>query len=71
LTNFWSDDRYQTAPDGKSVKKVRWSTPLARYRSFGSVRLTSGGEGRWHEPDSDYAYIELTFDDVQYNVPPR
>ena len=70
LTNFSSDDRYQTSPDGKSVKKVRWSTPLARYRSFGPVRLASGGEARWHEPDGDYAYIELTFDDVQYNVRP-
>jgi hypothetical protein len=71
LTNFRSDDRYQTAPDGKSVKNVRWSTPLAHYRSFGPVRLASGGEARWHEPDGDYAYIELTFDDVQYNVQPR
>jgi hypothetical protein len=71
LTNFWSDDRYQTSPDGKSVRTVRWSTPLARYRSFGPVRLASGGEARWHEPSGDYAYVELTFDDVQYNMQPR
>jgi len=71
LTNFWSDDRYQTSPDGKSVKKVRWSTPLSDYRSFGSVRLASRGEARWHESGSDYAYIELTIDDVQYNVRSR
>jgi hypothetical protein len=68
LTNFWSDDRYQTSPDGKTVKKVRWSTPLARYRSFGPMHLASGGEGRWHEPGREYAYIELTLDEVQYNV---
>ena len=71
LTNFWSDDRYQTSPDGKSVKKVRWSTPLAGYRSFGAVRLASGGEARWHEQAGEYAYIELELDDVQYNVQPR
>ena len=71
LTNFWSDDRYQTSPDGKSVKKVRWSTPLLGYRSCGPIRLTSGGEARWHESSGDYAYIELTLDDVQYNVPSR
>ena len=35
LTNFWSDDRYQTSPDGKGARKVRWSTPLGSYRSFG------------------------------------
>jgi hypothetical protein len=57
-------------PDG-SVKKVRWSTPISRSGSFGPVRLASSGEARWHEPDGDYAYIELTFDDVQYNVQPR
>jgi hypothetical protein len=41
LTNFWSDDRYQMAPDGKSVKRVRWSAPLGRYRSAGRA----GGAG--------------------------
>jgi Family of unknown function (DUF6544) len=71
LTNFSSDDRYQTSLDGKSVKKVRWSTPLSGYRSFGPVRLASGGEARWHEPGGDYAYIELMLDDVQYNVRAR
>jgi hypothetical protein len=69
LTNFWSDDRYQLWTDGRTAKKVRWSTPLGRYRSFGSLRLASGGEARWHEPDREYAYIEITLDDVQYNVP--
>jgi hypothetical protein len=69
LTNFWSDDRYQTSPDGRSVRKVRWSTPLKSYRSFGPVRLASGGEARWHEPSGDYAYIEFTFDDIHYNSP--
>jgi hypothetical protein len=71
LTNFWSDDRYKTSPDGKTVKSVRWSTPLASYRSFGPVRLASGGEARWHEPSGDYAYIELTLDEVQYNLRSR
>jgi hypothetical protein len=71
LINFRSDDRYQTSPDGKSMRKVRWSTPLGTYRSFGQVRLASGGEARWHEADGEYAYIELTIDDVQYNVHSR
>lgn len=68
LVDFRSDDRRQIAPDGRVAKKMGWSTPLAAYRWFGSVRLASGGEARWHEPDGDYAYIELTFDAVQYNV---
>jgi hypothetical protein len=71
LTNFWSDDRYQASPDGQSTKLVRWSTPVGGYRSFGPFRLPSGGEGKWHEPDGEYAYIELAIDDVQYNVRSR
>ena len=69
LTNFWSDDRYQA--DGKTIKKVRWSTPLSGYRAFGAVRLASGGEGHWHEPAGEYAYIQLTIEDVRYNVARR
>ena len=71
LIDFWSDDRYQTAPDGKTMRKLRWSTPVGGYRSFGRVRLAATGEARWHEPDGAYAYIELELDAVDYNVQPR
>jgi hypothetical protein len=67
LTDFRSDDRFQIASDGRA-RQVRWSTPLGGYRAFGGVRLASTGEGRWHEPEGQYSYIELTIDDVQYNV---
>ena len=68
LIDFWSDDRYQISADGKSAKNLRWSTPLRDYRRFGSVRLASRGEARWHEPGGAYAYIELSTDEVRYNV---
>jgi hypothetical protein len=68
LSDFVSDHRSQASPDGTTMRRVRWSTPLGRYRSFGTVRLASTGEGRWHEGDGDYAYAELTIDDVRYNV---
>jgi hypothetical protein len=71
LTNFWSDDRRRASPDGKTMTAVRWSTPVGSYRAFGAVRLASRGEGRWHEPGGEYAYIELELDEVQYNVQPR
>ena len=71
LTDFVSEDRYQAQPDGKIMRRLRWSTPVGRYRSFGSVRLPSESQGRWHDPEGEYAYIELTIDDVQYNVTPR
>lgn len=71
LTDFVSDDRYQTSADGRTMRPQRWSTPIAGYRTFGAVRLPSGGKAHWHESNGAYAYIELTFDDVQYNVQPR
>jgi hypothetical protein len=71
LTNFWSDDRRQASPDGKTMTAVRWSTPVRDYREFGSVRLASRGEGRWHEPGGDYAYIDVELDDVEYNLRPQ
>jgi hypothetical protein len=71
LANFWSEDRYQTSPDGKTMTKERWSTPLRAYRRFGPVRIASGGEARWHDASGDFAYIELTFDEVRYNLRSR
>jgi hypothetical protein len=70
LRDFRSDDRDQIGPDGRA-RRVRWSTPLEDYRSFGAVRLASSGEGRWHETDGEYAYIQLAIDDVEYNVRSR
>ena len=69
LVDFQSDDRSRAAPDGQ-LERVRWSTPLGACRRFGPVRLASTGEGRWHERAGDYAYIELTIDDVRYNLLP-
>ena len=68
LTNFVSDDRYQTTADGTGFRRLRWSTPVGGYRSYGAVRLASGGAARWHEREGENAYIELTIDDVRYNV---
>jgi hypothetical protein len=68
LVDFWSDDRPQIGSDGQTAKHVRWSTPIDGYRSFGPFHLASGGAARWHESTGDYSYIELEFNDVQYNV---
>jgi hypothetical protein len=67
LTNFVSHDRYQASADGTSGA-VPWSTPVSAYRTFAGVRVPSAGEGWWHEPNGEYPYIQLTIDDVEYNV---
>jgi hypothetical protein len=71
LVDFHSDDRSRASDDGRSFARTHWSTPLGAYRSFAGGRLASGGEARWRDADSEFAYIELAFDDVRYNVPPR
>jgi uncharacterized membrane protein YphA (DoxX/SURF4 family) len=71
LVNFRSGDRYRTSPDGRRMARAPWSTPLGAYRPFAGVRLASAGEGRWHEPGCEFTYIELTLDEVRYNVRER
>lgn len=66
LTNFSSDDRQKSSPDGASMTPARWSTPIGGYRLFGPFRLASRGAGLWHESGRDYAYIELQLDEISY-----
>jgi hypothetical protein len=68
LVDFLSDDRLAATPDGRGMVPMPWSTPLREYRSFGTHRLASRGEGRWHAPDGSYVYLDLVLDDVAYNV---
>lgn len=71
LVDFISDDRYQSATDGSGMRKVRWSTPVGGYRTFGSTQAMGAGSARWHEPGGEYSYIEVTVDDVRHNVRSR
>jgi hypothetical protein len=66
LVDFHSDDRYKA--DGNSFVRAHWSTPLRDYRTGASGHLASCGEARWRDQASEFAYIELTFDDVRYNA---
>ena len=68
LTNFVADGRGAMSPDGKSITKMRWSTPLSDYREFGLHRLMSHGEGIWHAPAGDYSYLRFDLDAIEYNV---
>jgi hypothetical protein len=68
LVDFVSDDRAAAAADGKSFTSMRWSTPLRNYRAFGRRRLMSEGEGIWHPPAGEYAYLRFVLDSIEYNV---
>jgi hypothetical protein len=68
LIDFRSEDRLQIDTDGTHYTKAGWSTPMSAHGPLGAHRLGVRGEGRWHMPSGDYAYIRLTIDSVEYNV---
>jgi hypothetical protein len=71
LTDFVADGRAAASADGQSFTKMRWSTPLADYRTFGSHRLMTRGQGIWHAPAGDYAYLRFDLDAIEYDVAAR
>ncbi len=68
LVDFSSDDRTAVSPDGKTFTPQRWSTPIAGYRDVGSGRLGTMGEGHWHAPDGEFAYLEYDLEQITYNA---
>ena len=68
LVDFFSDDRAAVSTDGKTFAAQRWSTPISGYRELGPTRLGTIGEGHWHAPDGEFAYLEYSLDDITYNA---
>jgi hypothetical protein len=68
LVDFVSDDRTAASTDGKTLTPQRWSTPISRYRNFGSRRLGTIAEAHWHPPGGEFAYLEYNLDDITYNT---
>jgi hypothetical protein len=68
LVDFFSDDRTAVSTDGKTFTPQRWSTPMSGYREFGSCRLGTIGEGHWHAPKGEFAYLEYNLDEITYNA---
>jgi Family of unknown function (DUF6544) len=68
LTDFAADGRGAASADGKSFTMMRWSTPLADYRQFGTHRLMARGEAIWHATAGAYAYLHFDLDAIEYNV---
>jgi hypothetical protein len=68
LSNFVSDDRSRSSPDGTTFTSLRFSTPVRDYRAFGSVRLASHGDARWHLPDGEFTYGEFDLEEIAFNA---
>ena len=68
LTNFVSDDRSRSSPDGKTFTRLRFSTPVRDYRHFGSVRLAAHGEARFLLPEGEFTYGEFDLQEIAFNL---
>jgi hypothetical protein len=68
LVDFSSEDRLAASADGKHFTRLPWSTPVGAYRSFGPRRAPTRGEGRWHAPGGEFAYLEIELLALEYNV---
>ena len=66
LVGFVSEDRYQS--DGKTYRRLPWSTPLRNYRDFGGVRVAAEGDAMWREPDAgEWVYGRFVLKRLTYN----
>ena len=66
LVDFTSDDRCAASPDGETLTRRRWSTPLRGYRTFHGRTISASGMACWHapEPEGQFVYLEFEVDDV-------
>ncbi len=68
LIKFTSEDRYYLNGDG-TYQKVKWTTPISKYREVNGLLLPSYGEAIWNFPDGDYSYCKFTnIKSVIYNI---
>lgn len=75
LVDFVSEDRFLSA-DGKSYRRLPWSTPMRGHRDFGGVRLPEQGTVAWKLPEGDFTYAEFVLEEIAYfplrpGAPPR
>ncbi len=68
LVNFISEDRYESA-DGKTYRRLPWSTPIQAHAEFAGVRVFSRGQALWHEQGGSFVYARFELEDLEYNLP--
>ncbi len=67
LRDFASDDRSRSSPDGKTFTRLRFTTPIASYRTYGPLRLAAHVEARWQLPGGAFTYGEFELVDAVFS----
>lgn len=73
VADFSTTDRFVSlpGPDGATAwARTRWSTPVHSVRVLHGRTIASGGRAVWHLPTGNFAYADLTFDRVEFDVSP-
>jgi hypothetical protein len=68
LVDFRSADRSMS--EGKTMRRLPWTTPLSDYRSFDGVRLAALGEACWTDGGRTWTYGRFVLKRIVYNPPP-
>lgn len=66
LVDFTSDDRAMA--EGRTMRPLRWRTPLAGHRDVGGVRLPARAEARWVDGVRDWAYGRFVLERLTYDA---
>ena len=66
LADFRSEDRYRA--EGRTMRRLPWTTPVSDYRDFGGVRLAARGEARWTDGPRSWTYGRFVLQRIAYNV---
>lgn len=67
LINFVSEDRY-AYNETNGMQKLRWSTPLSKYKEINGYNLAGFAETIYTYPDGDFCYGVFKLNTVRYNI---
>ena len=73
VTDFSTTDRFVSLPDHDGAARwtrTRWSTPTRGRRAVHGRTVADSGQAIWHLPAGDFAYADLSFDRVEFDVAP-
>ena len=70
LVSFVSDDRSAGSPDGATLTRMRWATPLSKYEQIGPARVATRGDAVWYPATGAYAYGEFELMSLGYDLQP-
>lgn len=66
LVNFVSEDRYAEMENG-TMQRLRWSTPLTDYQTFGKYRVAGSADAVYTYPEGEFSYGTFRVASIDYN----